>query len=81
MSNRPGGVSVKPPRDLRHACRPVHLSLSPGYAGQPMNDSADYVVIRDDWLWSRSFSLATVRNDSEKERLTYVSSLEYIAED
>jgi len=42
-----------------------------------MNDAADYVVIRDDWLWSRSLSVAT----SEKERIACVISLKYSAED
>ncbi len=40
-----------------------------------MNDAADYVVIRDDWLWSRSLSLATVRKDPEKKQLRFVSGL------
>jgi hypothetical protein len=71
--NRPGGFVVNPPRDLRHACQPVHSSLSPGCAGQPVNDTADYVVIRDDWLWARSLSLATVQNASEKTQLRHVS--------
>ena len=73
IPNQPGGVSVKPPRDLRRACQPVHLSLSLGCAGRPVNDAADYVVIRDDWLWSRSLSLATVRKDPEKKQLRFVS--------
>jgi hypothetical protein len=69
--NRPCGFAVKPPRDLRRACQPVHYSLSPGCAGHPVNDTADYVIIRDDWLWSRS--LSTVENASKKKQLRYVS--------
>ena len=73
MLNQLDGVSVKPPRDLRLACQPVHLSLSLGSAGQPVDDAADYALIRDDWLWSRSLSHATVKNDSETKQLKYVS--------
>ncbi|KAI0251882.1 Endonuclease/exonuclease/phosphatase [Lactifluus subvellereus] len=62
-------LSVKPPRDLRNACQPVHTYLSLGCAGMPVGDTADYVKIRDDWLWSRSQSLATVRQDSEEKQL------------
>jgi inositol polyphosphate 5-phosphatase INPP5B/F len=41
-----------------------------------MHDAADYVKIRDDWLWSRSQSLATLRQDSEQRQLVYVSWLQ-----
>jgi hypothetical protein len=75
ISNQLGDVLVRPPRDLRLACQPVHLSLSLGSAGQPVNDAVDYVAIRDDWLWSRSLSRPTVRNDSETKQLRYVSDL------
>ena len=68
----PGGFAVNPPRDLRRACQPVHSSLSLGCAGQPVDDFEDYIVIRDDWLWSRSLSLATAQNASEREQLRYV---------
>jgi hypothetical protein len=64
---------VKPPRDLRRACQPGHSDLSLGYAGHAVNDTSDYFVIREDWLWSRSLSLATVQNVSEKKQLRYVS--------
>lgn len=77
ISDQLGDVSVRPPRDLRLACQPVHLSLSLGSAGQPVDDAADYVVIRDDWLWSRSLSHATIRKDSETKQLKYVSGLKY----
>lgn len=40
-----------------------------------VNDGADFVVIRDDWLWSRSLSLATEEKVSEKEELVYVNAL------
>ncbi|KAI9513375.1 DNase I-like protein [Russula earlei] len=63
-------LSVKPPRDLRRTCQPVHASLSLSCAGQPVHDVADYTVICDDWLWSRSLSLAAVRMTSEKKQLT-----------
>lgn len=62
-------LSVKPPRDLRRASQPVHSSLSLGFAGHSVNDTSDYFVIREDWLWSRSLSLATVQNVSEKKQL------------
>ncbi|KAI0292853.1 hypothetical protein BC826DRAFT_1105265 [Russula brevipes] len=61
-------LSVKPPPDLRDVCQPFHSSLSPGCAGMPVHDVADYVVIRDDWLWSQSSSLAT-GHGSEKTQL------------
>ncbi|KAH9993327.1 Endonuclease/exonuclease/phosphatase [Russula compacta] len=61
-------LSVKP-RNLRYVCQPVHSNLSLGCAGMTVNDDADYVVIRDDWLWSRSLSLATEEKVSEKEQL------------
>ncbi len=67
------GFTVKPPRDLRRACQPLHSNLSLGYAGHTVNDTTNYVVIRDDWLWSRGLSLATVQNTSEKKQLRYVS--------
>jgi len=51
----------------------VHSGLSLGYAGHTVNDSSDYFEIREDWLWSRSLSLATVQNVSEKKQLRYVS--------
>ena len=51
----------------------MHSGLSLGYAGHTVNDTSDYFVIRDDWLWSRSLSLATVQNVSEKEQLRYFS--------
>ena len=41
----------------------------------PVGDTADYVKIRDDWLWSRSQSLATVRQGSEERQLMYVHDL------
>ncbi|KAH9996232.1 hypothetical protein BJV77DRAFT_170493 [Russula vinacea] len=44
------------------------LSLS-GLRGPPVNDTADYVVIRDDWLWSRSLSLAMLRTFQRKHSL------------
>ncbi|KAF8491842.1 DNase I-like protein, partial [Russula emetica] len=62
-------LSVKPPRDLRLACQPGHSGLSLGYAGHAVNDTSDYFVIREDWLWARSLSLATVQNVSEKKQL------------
>ena len=76
IPNQLGDVLVRPPRDLRLACQPVHLSLSLGSAGQPVNDAVDYVVIRDDWLWSRSLSHPTVRKDSETNQLRYTNGLE-----
>lgn len=39
----------------------------------PVGDTADYVKIRDDWLWRQS--LATVRQDSEEKQLMYVRDL------
>lgn len=64
---------MKPPRDLWQACQPVHSGLSLGYAGHTVNDTSDYFVILEDWLWSRSLSLATVKNVSEKKQLRYIS--------
>jgi inositol polyphosphate 5-phosphatase INPP5B/F len=40
----------------------------------PVDDAADYVKIRDDWLRSRSQSLAILRQDSEQTQLMYVHS-------
>lgn len=39
----------------------------------PVGDTADYIKIRDDWLWRQS--LATVRQDSEEKQLMYVRDL------
>lgn len=64
---------MKPPRDLRRARKTVHSGLSLGCAGHSVNDTSDYFVIREDWLWYRSLSLATVQNVSEKKQLRYVS--------
>jgi inositol polyphosphate 5-phosphatase INPP5B/F len=40
----------------------------------PKDDAADYVKIRDDWLWSQSQSLATLRQDPEQKQLMCVHS-------
>ncbi|KAF8273650.1 Endonuclease/exonuclease/phosphatase [Lactarius quietus] len=62
------GITVKPPRDLRHEYQPVLLRLSEGCAGTPGNDAVDYTMIRDDWLYSKSWS--SIRKNSEQKQLS-----------
>jgi hypothetical protein len=51
----------------------VHSGLSLGYSGHTVSDTSDYFVIREDWLWSRSLSLATDQDVSEKKQLRFVN--------
>ena len=70
LTNR--GLTVKPPRDLRNEYRPVLSRLSQGWAGTPGNDSEDYAIIRDDWLYSKSRS--SIRKNSEQKQLRYTGA-------
>ncbi|KAI0305104.1 Endonuclease/exonuclease/phosphatase [Multifurca ochricompacta] len=60
-------LSVRHPGDLRHICRPVYTRLPLGCAGMPEDDTVDYVLMRDDWLSSKSRS--TVRKSSKQQQL------------
>ncbi|KAF8189146.1 Endonuclease/exonuclease/phosphatase [Mycena galopus ATCC 62051] len=41
------------PPDLRTAQKPLHTRLSAAFAGEPGDDAADVVLIRDEWIRAR----------------------------
>ncbi|KAI0061131.1 DNase I-like protein [Artomyces pyxidatus] len=60
-------LSVIPPRDLRYSTQPAHHRLSSGCAGLPGDEIADFMTLRDEWLYTKAQH--TVQRDPARQGL------------